>query len=136
MMAGRRWVLVALLVLLGAAGCATVAAGDQEDVVRKRAEARWKAIVDEDYQKAYGYLSPGFRQKVNLLGYWARFERVKWSSGEVRKVECQDAEVCTVNVRAKFHFSGGGPIPAYDGDYEEDEKWIFIEGDWWYKPRR
>jgi len=119
-------VLVAVaLSLVG--GCATTTAPDRpaEEVVKARAQARWDAVVKEDYGTAYGYLGPGSRAVNSLDTYKASINRGFYKSGQVESVTCE-AEKCEVQVRVEYEYKGSR-IKTPLG-----ETWIKQQGNWWY----
>jgi len=115
--------VAAAISLLG--GCASVPERPAEEVVKERAQARWDALVKEDYEKAYGYLGPGSRAVNSLDTYKASVNRGFYKSGQVEKVTCE-ADSCEVQVRVEYVFKGSRvktPLP---------ETWIRQQGNWWY----
>lgn len=107
-----------------------------EEVVKARAEERWKAMVAGEYDKAYEFLSAGFRSRVSPQEYRNRFEgRTEWTGTDIKSVECEK-ELCVASVVARFRFLGAPPFPPYDGETAEKENWIVADGQWWYVPRK
>jgi len=112
------------------------AAQAPQDLVKARAEQRWQAMVAGEYEKAYEFLSPGFRSRVSAKEFRGRFEgRTEWTGADIQGVECED-DLCVATVVARFRFLGAHPFPPYDGETAEKENWIRSEGQWWHVPRR
>lgn len=128
---------MAAMLLLMTCGLASASAEDGGKVVRDRAVAHWSAIVDGKYDEAYRYTSPGFREKVNLMGYIARFiGKVKYQKATVDELDC-DGDVCTLKVDVEFFVFA--PPPMRGGILRTaklTEKWIRLDNDWWFVPKR
>ncbi|NWG73170.1 MAG: hypothetical protein HXY24_00930 [Rubrivivax sp.] len=126
-----RRALVAALLTGALAGCASLS-GKPEDVVRARAQARWDALLKGDYERAYGYITPGGRAVVPYATYRGRIgNAVTWKSAEVASVTCETLEKCTVKVKVTY-------LPAVRraaiGTIERflDETWVVDAGQWWF----
>jgi len=107
------------------AGCATAPERPAEEIVKARAQARWDALVKEDYAAAYGYLGPGSRAVNSLDAYKASINKGFYKSGQVETATCE-AETCEVQVRVEYEFKGSR-IKTPLG-----ETWIKQQGNWWY----
>ena len=123
----RPAVFVAVVTLLG--GCATPATTDgrpPEEVVKARAQARWDALVKEDYATAYSYLGPGSRAVNSLEAYKTAIPKSFYRDAQVEKVVCETAETCEVQARVEYEFKGSRIKTPLT------ETWIRQEGNWWY----
>ena len=118
--------------LVALAGCSV----GPEQKVRELAEARWQAMIEADYKKAWDYLAPGFRKRVPLEAYTLRFAgKTKWTSAKVEQVVCEE-ERCEVVVNTDYRYLGNAVFPAHDGKQEIKEVWIKVDGHWWHMPRK
>ena len=109
-------------------GCATVAPDNRspEEGVKARAQARWDALLKEDYATAYSYLGPGSRAVNSLEAYKAAVPKNFYKAAQVHSVVCETPETCMVDVRVDYVFRGSQiktPLA---------ETWIKQEGNWWY----
>jgi hypothetical protein len=107
-------------------GCAAVAPRSDEAIVKDRAQARWDALVKDDVNAAYGYLSPGSRSVISATDYAASLRRGFWKSAVVENVECRSAQSCEVAATIEYEFKGmrtKSPLR---------ETWIRDGSDWWY----
>lgn len=128
-------VFLTLPVCVSWANTPQVEAAD-EDQVMLRAQKRWAALMDERYEDAYAFLSPGFRAKVSIYKYRNRYAgRTDWNSSTIKSVECEQ-DICEVVVDAEYRFKGVPPFPAYDGKQTFTEKWLKLDGEWWHVPRK
>jgi hypothetical protein len=112
------------------AGCASLS-GKPEDIVRARAQARWDALLKGDFERAYGYISPGGRAVVPYPTYRGRIGgAVTWKSAEVASVTCETLEKCSVQVKVTYlpamHRSAIGTIERH-----MEETWVVDAGQWW-----
>jgi len=106
--------------------CAAVAPSSPEDAVKRRAQARWDALVKSDFNAAYGYMSPGSRSIVTAPEYAASLRAGFWKSAVVDKVECGSAQSCEVGATIEYeHLGRRTKTPLR-------ETWIREGQDWWY----
>jgi hypothetical protein len=127
---------VATLAVVVAAGCATPGGAPvapapttpeaRQAVVAERANARWAALIKDDMETAYGYLSPASRQVTSLDKFKASLRRGAFRAAEVKTVVC-DAEVCKVGLLLTYdhRMMKGITTPL-------SEAWIFEGGQAWY----
>lgn len=121
--------LVLLSTLSGCAGLDSAAAPELQ--VRKLATQRWQALLAKDFDKAYEFAAPSYRQ-IRSAEYYSdkrRITPVKWLAVEVLRVECEATKCITrIKLESKpltaFQFSGT-LITAMD------ETWVFEGGQWW-----
>ena len=121
-------------VTLGVAGCATGPAGQapeapsaaRAELVTKRAQARWDALLKGDVKAAYGYLSPASRAVTSLERYQARTNPAGYRAVKLDQVSCE-AETCRVKVWLTFdhRLMQGIQTPL-------EETWIFDGGQAWF----
>lgn len=126
---GANWVM--RRVSVGVVGvvlcsCAAVAPSSPEEAVKRRAQARWDAMVKSDFNAAYGYMSPGSRSVVTASEYAASLRSGFWKSAVVEKVECGSAQSCEVRATIEYeHLGRRTKTPL-------SETWIREGQDWWY----
>ena len=124
---------VGLSMLLAAtlSGCAGLAGKPQapEQIVAERAQSRWDALVAGDWQTAYSFATPAYRDLVDVEGFRQRHGgQASWLGANVKEVTCQD-DVCEAMVTLKFR----SQLPPYTDDLQTDyiERWVLEDGDWW-----
>jgi hypothetical protein len=123
--------------LIALAGCATsppatVAAPApaspeaRQALVAKRAAARWEAMVKDDLDAAYAYMSPGSRDATSLEKYKANTRRGAFREGRIDTVTC-DGDACQVRVYVTYDHPKmkGITTPVV-------ESWIIDGGQAWY----
>lgn len=129
--------LIIAVLLLNA--CATQRPKTTEETVMQRSSAKWEAIFEQDFAKAYQYLSPGFRELYSEEAYARRIKRqpVKWLNADVLSAECED-RVCKVKVDLQVKVKPRVPgVPPVEIPSKITESWLLNEkGDWYYVPKR
>lgn len=115
------------------AGCATLGGGTPEEVVEKRANARWAAWVKRDFTEAYKYNTPGYRGTVPYEKFVTlRGKDVRILKGEVNKVTCPTADKCDAQIKltATAAIMMRQQFPKEIVTYV-DETWVLEDGQWW-----
>lgn len=122
-------------------GCATPPAEfsepwqqTQRDVLKKRAEARWAALIKGDVDQVYMFTTPEYRSVVSAQQHRGKYGRVvDWRMAHVKKVSYDDPTVATVTVELTYRVA----LPGSGGEVVEtqsllSEKWIYKDREWWY----
>lgn len=100
--------------------------GDPLAIVTERAEARWKALIENDIETAYGYISPAGRELLPLRNYRMKVKSGIWEDAKVDSVACNN-EICSVKVLLTYNLRD---IKGLQKILEES--WISEKGGWWY----
>ncbi|WP_154222394.1 hypothetical protein [Marinicella rhabdoformis] len=126
-------VLFTIVVVL--TGCS-----ESTETIEEKVVNRWQAIVDSDYEKAYSYLSPSYREVESLTSYSVRIEtakiNVKWEKPKFISKQC-DKEVCDVELTLKVTYSfprksmGSASIVS-----PISEKWVKKSDGWYHVPTK
>jgi len=105
-----------------------------QQALEQRVADRWDALVARNFELAYTYETPSFRQVYDLAQFKARFgERVKWAGASVRAVNDLGNGVAEVTVRLRYE--AVVPIPGMDVQRHEavlKEKWLQEGGAWFH----
>lgn len=106
------------------------------EIVQERAQARWDALVNEEFAAAWEYYTPGFRQMSPQDAFAADMSArpVQWNAATVVSAQCQEAESkCTVLTEVTYQ-PGGGAEELRNVEITRDleEQWILMDGQWWY----
>ncbi len=127
---------VATLALVGLAACATPGGAPggsapttpeaRQALVTERANARWAALIKDDLDTAYGYLSPASRDVLSLDKYKATMRRGAFRMAKVETVAC-DGDSCKVRLLLTYdhRLMKGITTPI-------QEAWIIDGGQAWY----
>lgn len=97
----------------------------QAEIVKKRFQERWDAMIAKDYAKAYTYLSPATRALVSEAQFTARFSKGNFKKAELRDVKCEE-DVCMVRFILTYDHASIKGISSPTG-----EKWFFRDGEAW-----
>jgi hypothetical protein len=108
------------------------ASTSEEQLVRERAEERWRALVEGDFQHAYGFESPAYRALTPYASFRAQFGGAAvWKGAQVSSVtmrEGGDAASVVMTIDYLAVLPSGETYPGRRGMKEE---WIKSAGDWW-----
>lgn len=137
---------LALLTGLIATGCGReepvseaqrVEQGAPEEVVAKRAGQRWQSLIEQRFETAYEYLSPGHREIVDKEKYQQQLAGTvtNWKAADVQSVVC-DGQVCEVKVSVRFEYLGPKGPKGQELTTVTTENWILQQGNWWYSRKR
>jgi hypothetical protein len=128
-----------VLVVTILAGCASAPPLTDEGKARllARAEARWQALVAQDWATAYDFTSPAYRSVFSVNMYKAKFSyMVEWELTSVEFVH-YDARAAVASVAArvmskpvKQTSAASVAIGAVPTRFVE--QWILVDGEWWY----
>ena len=122
-------------VVLVVAGCALGPVATPEADVKARAEANWKERISGNFQDAYKYTAPSFREEVNYDQYRSSFgSSVRWVGADVLSIVCEPQK-CV----AKMSVEVSSPVPhQFSGSLTTrvDEIWVLEGGQWWLLPKR
>ncbi len=126
-----RVLLIAIILILMLVGCRSEA---PSETIEDRAQARWDLVLARDFEAAWEYLTPGFRQTTNRFDYARDMagRPLRWLSAEVVGRDCEE-DLCKINVLVGYQAVGA---PAGMGQMrlsrEIEETWIRLDGAWWF----
>lgn len=143
-----RPVALSLLALL-AVGCAsqaprTEAAADggalpsakEKEIIKQRAIQRWEFLIKQQADKAYDFLSPGYRATKTREAYAAEMNNrpVHWSKVLPFSQECEKPTVCVVNLQIDANVNMPGVKGPVSSVGFVTETWIKTRGKWYILP--
>ena len=97
-----------------------------------RVEARWQAMIDKDFAKAYQFTLPSYRETNSLDQFKGRFgEAVTWRAAKVVSLQYSGTETVRLSIELEVEY-----VPSWGGDKQTaltqvDETWLSREGSWW-----
>lgn len=129
-----RGLFAVLLVPVFLTGCAVFQPKDPVVAVKERAQERWDALLANDLDRAYKYLSVGTRTMRSPEQYKGTVKLGLWRSAKVDSAECE-LDRCAVTVAVTYLYKGkvSGKV---EGETHLQETWIKESGSWWYVPRQ
>lgn len=106
----------------------------QRPVLKARAEARWKALMQDDVKAAYQFLSPARRAVVSLQQFRGSIgQAVEWRVARATDIQYDGPTVASISMEVTYRFvmprSGGKEI---ESKRVLIEKWLYSDGEWWY----
>jgi hypothetical protein len=123
-----------LLAAAALSACSAPVKKDDGAAVEARATERWNYLIAHQAEKAYDYLSPGYRQTITREKYATQRNDVamRWKSVQVAGHACE-ADTCTVNlwVESIVPMQGIAPQPIKT---PLEEHWIKVDRTWYYVP--
>lgn len=130
--------LVCSLLLLGGllGGCATSA--PEENQLERRAAERWQALLSDDIEAAYEYLSPGYRSSVSYVQYIRALlsKQVGWTDARYIESDCAETS-CKVKISLDYSVYGAVPgVRSFDGTQVIEESWVLADRTWYFVPRQ
>ncbi len=129
--------VLATFALAALAGCATVPDGGganpapttreaKQALVATRAQARWDAMIKDDFAAAYGFMSPGSRDAYTLEKFKANTRRGAFREVKIDSVACE-GDVCVVDLMLTYDHPRMKGITT-----PVQESWIIDGGQAWY----
>jgi hypothetical protein len=110
----------------------------QEDSIEKRAMGRWDALLSEDVEAAYAFLSPGYRSSVSLTQYHRSLllTKVRWTGAKYIESDCEET-VCSVKISLDFTVYGALPgVSSFESKQTIKESWVLVDGSWYLVPKK
>lgn len=106
------------------------------DMVDKRSVERWNFLVAHEAEKAYDYLTPGYRATQTRENYAASMNNrpVQWTGATFKDKAC-DGDRCKVevNIRYSVVMPGTGSRKT-ESESVQAETWIRVNGEWYFLP--
>lgn len=125
--------LAGALFALALAGCTDKA---NDNNVDRRSVERWNFLIAHQAEKAYDYLTPGYRQTKKRDEYASAMNNrpLQWKSVTFNRKECDD-DRCTVYIDVAYTLKMPGGGSAIDTTSTQSETWIRVDGEWYFLPK-
>lgn len=125
--------------LLALSGCMSGGGVKQDDstVLRTRSVERWDLLIARQADKAWDYLSPGYRETKPRAAYAEEMNNrgMRWSKVRYESQEC-DADTCKVRLLVDYNLNLGGPAGTVKSASPVTETWIKVNGRWYFLPEQ
>ncbi len=105
-------------------------------VVEKRAVERWELLIARKAEKAYDYLSPGFRATKKREDYAMEMNNrpVHWDKVLPYSQKCDKPDVCIVSIQVDADVKMPGVSKNVSTVGFVTETWIKTRGKWYLLP--
>lgn len=106
------------------------------DMVDKRSVERWNLLVAHEAEKAYDYLTPGYRATQTRENYAAAMNNrpVQWTGATFKDKTC-DGDRCKVEVNIRYSLAmPGATSRKTESESVQAETWIRVNGEWYFLP--
>ena len=117
--------------LVGCTGVANMGKTSAE-LLQERVELRWQALIKKDWNAAYQFELPAYRQTHAVSQYQAKFgSTLQWKSIHIDAVAV-NAETDTADVRLTLVYSFSMPgFGLTEGNSQINERWMRQDNEWW-----
>ena len=121
--------------ILAISACAS-APSTPAQTLGQRVQERWDALLSQDLETAYRYLSPGQRQVLRFQDYVMQqaSRSVRLTSARFKEVTSCDDGVCSLKVLVGFEVSAPAGAGLYRSSQIMHENWIESDGQWYFVP--
>lgn len=131
MMNKSKWTVLLMIACL--TGC------QQAEDLATSATSRWTGIIEEDFERAYAYFSPGHKEIESLESFKLRIMTAKinlnWTAVEFVGQECAEETVCEVTVKLDYSYNfTKRSLGGMDVQTEITENWIKLDDRWYFVP--
>lgn len=129
----RMLALGAALSLLAA--CTPGVKKDDTAEVEQRAVQRWEYLIAHEAEKAYDYLTPGYRKTITREVYAATMNHrpVQWTSVKYTGRKCE-GDRCSVSLLIDYSLEMAGLGRPAESMSPQRENWIRVRGTWYFLP--
>jgi len=115
------------------------ACSSKEQTLEEKAVARWQHLIKGEFDQAYAYLTPGYRQTESMESYSLRMgnSQVEWQEVTYDKKECEEESFCHVHVKIKYLYVmpvAGGQEMVQSTSIKEN--WIKKDDGWYFLPKK
>jgi hypothetical protein len=133
-----RVMLLAVTVCMSVLLQSCVSMGTTEETIEKRATARWAAILGDELEEAYGFLTPGYRSSVSSKQYQRALllQKVQWTDARYIESACVETS-CKLKISLDYTIYGAVPgVSSFDGTQQIEESWVKVKGKWYFVPNK
>ena len=108
---------------------------ESADVIQQKAVERWNFLIAQQAEKAYDYLSPGYRTTKARETYAKEMNDrpIRWTKVRYNEQQC-DGDTCKVKLIVDFKVKMPGMSGTANSFSPLVETWIKTGGRWYYLP--
>jgi hypothetical protein len=118
-----------------AAGAAKPAKEESADVIQQKSIERWNFLIAHQAEKAYDYLSPGYRSTKTREAYAKEMNErpLRWTKATYGSQQC-DGDTCKVRLVVNYAVRLPAMTQNTNAFAPLVETWIKADGHWYYLP--
>ena len=130
-----QFVAICSLALLAGCGPTTPTKPQSTETLQERTVNRWNFLIEHKAEKAYDYLTPGFRATKSRDEYAREMNGrgMKWLDVTFNSEECKE-DTCTVRLLVNIEIDMTGAAGHVKAISPVVETWIKESGNWYYLP--
>lgn len=126
-------ILSLMLVTTMMTGCVD----SEKNKLDNRVADYWNYKINKEFDKAYEFLSPGWKSSEPQEAYQQRMvaSKVNWTKASFNKKECSQPDLCKVFIDIEYEFNmraGGNTLMKVPTTVSE--KWIMKDNRWYQVP--
>lgn len=108
----------------------------QNSEAERRAIERWNLLIEHKAEKAYDYLSPGYRATKKRDDYAREMNNrpVKWTKVLPYREVCDKPKVCVIDLQVDAAVKMPGVSQSVSSVGFVTETWILDRGKWYFLP--
>jgi hypothetical protein len=108
---------------------------ESADVIQQKAVDRWNFLIAHQADKAYDYLSPGYRATKTREVYAKEMNDrpIRWTKATYNSQQCE-GDTCKVSLIVNYSVKMSGMPRSTDAFSPLVETWIKTGGHWYYLP--
>lgn len=112
-----------------------VTACDQEkNKLDSRAKDFWMHKINRDFDKAYDFLTPGWKSSETKESYVRRMSQstIKWRSIEIKDKQCSEKYLCSLSLKVEYEYTFKGSMAGtIKVPSEIRETWLMKNNTWY-----
>lgn len=107
---------------------------ERRKALEQRVTAKWDALIRHDFDAAYSFTSPAYRQQFSLDVFKRQFAtgRVVWKRIEVVDIEFKGNDAAKVGINIHLVYYPAQAEKAIEMSPYVQEPWVWVDGQWWY----
>lgn len=105
--------------------------------LNNRAIDFWKFKIEKRFDKAYEFLSPGWRSGESKESYVLRMgqSKIKWTDVKVAKKTCSQKDLCQLLLEITYLYKFKGAVSEkMEITTQVSENWLLKDNNWYHVP--
>lgn len=112
-----------------------VAPAADEALLKERVLARWRALIDRDFDAAYPFETPAYRAIYTPSQLRSQNSgQIEWRMVTVKQIDYDDPDVARIQLEVAYRYAEPGKEnQAFDMMQTVREIWLRKDGQWWHQ---